>query len=276
MPDLDDELVNLELQPRARCAAPASCIPAWCGTSPTLPSIPRAVGADAARTLERQRSEFLKDAWAHGERFLRGPQAAYAARLRQANQPVRGEVPAEPGSQSQRFTQAPARRHAHACRRGALPGAVDRCRPPHVAQPQPAVHGHGDVGPGPRLVRASVARRSRSIPEQPERTALDLFDRLRLREPFAHAFAALGFEGEEAWRVAARIKVLLLIGAGVGKEQAAGVPPEPALSLPKGLASGTGEGKPESGDPASPAREPSPLAPALWLDPDCALALRRP
>ncbi len=53
--------------------------------------------------------------------------------------------------------------------------------------------------------------------EKPERVALDLFDRLRLREPFAHAFAALGFEGEEGWRVAARIKVVLLIGAGVGR-----------------------------------------------------------
>ena len=46
--------------------------------------------------------------------------------------------------------------------------------------------------------------------ENPERVALDLFDRLRLREPFAQAFAALGFEGEEGWRVAARIKVVLL------------------------------------------------------------------
>ena len=39
--------------------------------------------------------------------------------------------------------------------------------------------------------------------------ALDFFDQLRLREPFAQAFAALGFEGEEGWRVAARIKVVL-------------------------------------------------------------------
>jgi len=53
----------------------------------------------------------------------------------------------------------------------------------------------------------------------PARVALDLFDRLRLREPFAQAFAALGFEGEEAWRVAARVKVGLLTRAGVGKLQ---------------------------------------------------------
>ena len=56
--------------------------------------------------------------------------------------------------------------------------------------------------------------------ENPERMALDLFDRLRLREPFAQAFGALGFEGEEGWRVAARIKVVLLSEAGIGKDQA--------------------------------------------------------
>jgi len=54
---------------------------------------------------------------------------------------------------------------------------------------------------------------------EPGACGLDLFDRLRLREPFAQAFGALGFEGEEGWRVAARIKVLLLTGAGVGQEK---------------------------------------------------------
>jgi hypothetical protein len=47
--------------------------------------------------------------------------------------------------------------------------------------------------------------------EDSQRTALDLFDRLRLREPLAQAFNALGLEGEEGWRAAARIKILLLI-----------------------------------------------------------------
>jgi hypothetical protein len=73
--------------------------------------------------------------------------------------------------------------------------------------------------------------------------ALDLFDRLRLREPFALAFEALGYEGEAAWRVAARIKVVLLTGAGVGRAEAA----EEAEAV---------EG------------ERVTLAPALWLDPD--------
>jgi hypothetical protein len=76
------------------------------------------------------------------------------------------------------------------------------------------------------------------------RVALDLFDRLRLREPFAKAFAALGFEGEEAWRVAARVKVGLLTGAGVGEPQEASTE---AATVSDGRVA---------------------LLPALWLDPD--------
>jgi hypothetical protein len=76
------------------------------------------------------------------------------------------------------------------------------------------------------------------------RVALDLFDRLRLREPFAKAFAALGFEGEEAWRVAARVKVGLLTGAGVGEPQK------------------------ESAEAATVSDGRVALLPALWLDPD--------
>jgi hypothetical protein len=99
-------------------------------------------------------------------------------------------------------------------------------------------------------------------PEQPERTALDLFDRLRLREPFAHALAALGFEGEEAWRVAARIKVLLLANAGIGKPRDASPAPkiETAAETPSRQAS-----EPE---PSTARDEKVTLAPALWLDPD--------
>ena len=78
----------------------------------------------------------------------------------------------------------------------------------------------------------------------PARVALDLFDRLRLREPFAQAFTALGFEGEEAWRVAARVKVGLLTGAGVGKSQEK---PTEAATVSDGRVA---------------------LLPALWLDPD--------
>jgi len=93
----------------------------------------------------------------------------------------------------------------------------------------------------------------------PEPIALDLFDRLRLREPFAEVFAALGFEGEEAWRVAARVKVGLLVEAGAGKKAEAA------------LAKGTDEtkGVETSASPQAPTQgEEPPISFALWLDPD--------
>jgi hypothetical protein len=59
-------------------------------------------------------------------------------------------------------------------------------------------------------------------PDDINRTALDLFDRLRLREPLAQAFNALGLEGEQGWRGAARIKVLLIVESRAGASAKAG------------------------------------------------------
>ena len=54
-----------------------------------------------------------------------------------------------------------------------------------------------------------------------KQTALELFDRLRLRTPLAEAFQATGLEGEEGWRAAARLKILLMVEAGAGKQPVA-------------------------------------------------------
>jgi hypothetical protein len=117
--------------------------------------------------------------------------------------------------------------------------------------------------------------------ENPERVALDLFDRLRLREPFAQAFGALGFEGEESWRVAARIKVLLLTGAGVGqrKEPVVATGASPAVAdAPEDVYESTAaeaELAIPASDPVSIGAEPTAsgeervaISPDLWLDPD--------
>jgi hypothetical protein len=117
--------------------------------------------------------------------------------------------------------------------------------------------------------------------ENPERVALDLFDRLRLRETFAQAFAALGFEGEEGWRVAARIKVVLLTGAGVGREKKPEVAAEaspPVADAPEDVYESTAaeaelaipasDPAPVSGEPQAIEEERVAIAPDLWLDPD--------
>ena len=126
---------------------------------------------------------------------------------------------------------------------------------------------------GPVLAWCVLQLLAESIDKtRPERTALDLFDRLRLREPFARALAALGFEGEEAWRVAARIKVLLLVNAGIGKESAGGSKqPEPASTpvakpqIRRRAAAVAPAAAPESSRTYA---EKLALPPALWLDPD--------
>ncbi|MBZ5647344.1 MAG: alpha-amylase [Acidobacteriia bacterium] len=43
----------------------------------------------------------------------------------------------------------------------------------------------------------------------PTHAAAEIFDALRLREPMAEAFSALGFAGEERWRAAARVRAAL-------------------------------------------------------------------
>ena len=275
VPDLADELVNLELRP-VHDALRKFLDPNLVRRFADVAEHPRVVIAERNKKIERQRSEFLKHAWAQGEAFLRLAQAAYAERLRKENQPVRGETPAEPALQSLRFTQ--------------LLRAAMRMPVVEALFPAPWTAAARRVLPssspqftatemwGPVLAWCVLRLLAESIdPAQPERTALDLFDRLRLREPFAHAFTAHGFEGEEAWRVAARIKVLLLTGAGVGKEQEP-VPPaeveEAAAEAPArqavGLSAAADAAREEEPEPAMPQLEIErvALAPALWLDPD--------
>jgi hypothetical protein len=136
---------------------------------------------------------------------------------------------------------------------------------------------------------------------QPGRVALDLFDRLRLREPLGHAFTALGFKGEEAWRAAARLKVLLLAIKDAGEAQETAVATNTdssseTFNAPELVVSSVGELDSEIADgqtslsisqpsvrvfssmgsregkaaPATPqCHEEAPaVAPVLWLDPD--------
>ncbi len=144
---------------------------------------------------------------------------------------------------------------------------------------------------GPLLAWCVLQMLASSIdPDVPESTALDLFDRLRLREPLAQAFAALGLEGEESWRAAARIKILLLTEANVGQTQAeettTKVPRPTASTSPSAVAealvaaskaSEPAPGQPQAegdkpkakgSEPASEGEKKSALPPALWLDPD--------
>ena len=261
VPDVNDELVNLELSP-VHSALREFLEPAAVRHFADMAEHPRAAAIEANKVTDQQRSEFLVDAWLRGQKFLRAAQAAYAVRLKKEGQPVRGEVPAEPVVQSRTF----AKRLRAAMR---IPQVEALFRTPWTAAarrmlPSPSPQYAATEMWGPVLGWCLLELLAESVDaEEPERTALDLFDRLRLREPFAHAFAALGFEGEEAWRVAARIKVLLLTGAGVGKE------PETAEeTASKASASGSGAAQPPAPETGQAREETVALAPRLWLDPD--------
>ena len=73
-------------------------------------------------------------------------------------------------------------------------------------------------------------------PENSERTAVDLFDRLRLREPLAQAFHALGLEGEAGWRAASRLKAILLMDCETCEAPRTPKRPTPAASGKKAAA----------------------------------------
>ena len=94
--------------------------------------------------------------------------------------------------------------------------------------------------------------------ENAAETALALFDRLRLREPLALAFQALGIEGENGWRAAARVKVLLLVEASAAAAETA-------------LAEIDDDSPAESGVVAEESEKTTAesfFPPALWVDPD--------
>ena len=272
VPSLYDELVNLELRP-VHDALRELLDPGMVRRLGDLAEHPRAVAPDGVRKPAQERNKFLKQAWQCGERFLRAAQAGYAARLGQAARPIGGE-PAEADALQQDFS-----RRLRAAMR--LPQVEALFPVPWSAAarrmlPSPSPQFTATAMWGPVLGWCALELLAEAIdPAEPERTALDLFDRLRLREPFAHAFAALGFEGQEAWRVAARIKVLLLTGAGVATLNEDAPPPESEVRAgAPGLASERAETEP-SNVKAQPAPEPlrtpeekTMLAPALWLDPD--------
>jgi hypothetical protein len=217
---------------------------------------------------------------------LRAAQSAYAVRLRHAVEPAPSARPADPALQAHAFNKL-LRAAMHMPAVEALFAAPWTAAARRVL-PSPSPQLTATEMWGPVLAWCVLQWLAESVDvgkngvAQPERTALDLFDRLRLREPFGHAFTALGFHGEEAWRVAARIKVLLLTDASESQEVADVAEVESAAA--PGLAPDTAEAKTASasapglnaeageGKTASPAPQPEEdqvaLAHALWLDPD--------
>jgi glycosidase len=239
--NLDDALVNLELQSvhdALRSLLDSGIVRLFAD----LAEHPRTLAVGVNKKIEIERAEYFEDAWARCESFLRGSQKAYLAR---AGKEAGGIQPANPS-----LLRAAYRARLRSAMR--IPAVEALFSAPWTAAarcmlPNPSPQLTATAMWGPVLGWCALELLAESIDaENSERIALDIFDRLRLREPFAQAFTALGFEGEEGWRVAARVKVGLLTWAGVGK------PEEPTAAT----------------EPASFTAERVALSPALWLDPD--------
>jgi glycosidase len=278
--DLEDALIRFELRP-AHDALRRLLEPALVRHLADLAE--RApVGPEKRKALELLREDFFQDAWKRCREFLREAQTFYCSHG--------GHSPAAAGANPALLEERFHERVRAAMRIPALeslfpepwPVAARRVLPSQSPQltatamwgpvlawsllellaesvsapasatggpslgpyPPASATGEPSVGPYPPPSRLGL-----------QRTALDLFDRLRLREPLANAFQSLGFESEESWRVAARIKVALLIEAGVF---AGAEPALPAEALPA---------RPSLPQPL-PERPIPILSPALWQDPD--------
>jgi len=232
VPSLDDELVNLELQP-VHDALRKIVGPAFVHRFADLAEQPRTASIDTHKITETERDEFLDRAWPESEALLRAAQASYGVHLRNED---------EPGAASERADRALQEESRRLLRAAMHIPVIEPLFPAPWSAAARRVLPSGSPQLtatamwGPVIAWCALELLAGSIdPAHAARVAVDLFDRLRLRAPLAHAFAALGFEGEEAWRVAARIKVLLLVRAGIGRPEEAQPNMASSLILPAAL-----------------------------------------
>ena len=278
--NLDDALVRMELQP-THDALRVQLEPGLVRLFADLAEHPRTLAVGINTGIEAERTEFFEAAWTRCENFLRHAQTAYCTLTGNS-----GVQPANPSLLRAAYRQ----RLRSAMRIPALENLFPA--PWTVAArrmlPSPSPQLTATAMWGPVLGWCMLELLAESIDaENAERVALDLFDRLCLREPFAQAFTALGFEGEEGWRVAARIKVVLLTGARVGQPTEEVVAAEIPDSGSQPCQGTTSPGSPSTGlrrwggssvVPQTTQNESRALAPecnalptlwpALWLDAD--------
>ncbi len=216
VPSLEDALVDMELQPVYE-SVHALLDQDMIRLLTDLAEHPRATAGNGTmsaaldRKLNRKRSELFNVAWTRCEAFLRIAQGAY--RSRTGLQPDM----TMPGLLGPSFRE----RLSAAMR---IPVVETLFPKPWTAAarrvlPSPSPQMTATAMWAPIIAWCALETLADSINAQKsEEIALDLFDRLRLRQPLAESFNRLGFEGEAGWRAAARIKVVLLAEAEAVKQ----------------------------------------------------------
>jgi hypothetical protein len=282
--DLDNALANLELEPVHQALrqqldpALLNQLAAWAEASRAaataeLQTAKRRTRTAKTQTAKRQISsgsylprpvgELFDRAWLRCENFLRLAQKAYRVRLgREAAQPVQSAPPTDPSLLGPVF-----RERLRAALR--IPAMEALFPAPWPAAARRVLPTSSSLCPaaalwGPVLGWCALELLAESLDaENPARAALELFDRLRLREPVAQAFQTLGLEGEEGWRAAARIKVALLAAASAGKPEKVKTPAAPEAPAITPATAEVSETEKKSLPLLWPFLWPSP-----WSDPD--------
>jgi len=265
VPNLEDELIKLALRP-AHDALRRLLDPALVRILAELSEHPQAArGSEKQKNVDLQKEEFFETAWIRSQDFLRESQVAYRARK---GEPL-AVRPTNPALLARKFRER-------------VRAAMDI---PALESlfPTPWKDGARRLLPslspeliataiwGPVLSWCVLELLAESIDaEKPERAALDLFDRLRLREPLAHSYLSLGLKGDESWRATARVKVALLVEAGVYAPEAPSTPHERVETVPiDGVAaSATATSAAPAKAPRERKRATPNLSPILWDDAD--------
>jgi glycosidase len=205
VPSLDEALINLELRP-VHDALRAALDPHLVHLLAELAEPAQIAGTPAKKTNGKAQIAFVERAWSACTGLLAAALPAYARRS--GNAPAIHASDADSTAPTFRKfvrgatllpsleTLFPAKWPARA--RRMLPSANPQL-------PSTAIW-------GPVLAWILIEIVAEAVDSShKERLAVELFDRLRLREPLAQAFHALGLEGEEGWRAAARIYALLRV-----------------------------------------------------------------
>ena len=209
VPSLEEALIDLELQP-VHNALRALLDQDMVRKLSDLAEHPRTTAGNGTvsvavdRKQNRKRSELFNVAWTRSEAFIRAAQAAWQSRTGAQ------KAPTLPGLLGPAFRE----RMSAAMR---IPVVEALSPEPWTAAarrvlPSPSPQMTATAMWGPIVAWCALQTLAESLnAEEPEKTAMEVFDSIRLRTPLAEAFAGLGFEGEAGWRAAARIKILVLV-----------------------------------------------------------------
>jgi glycosidase len=274
VPDLEDALESLELQP-VHLALRSLLDPELVRQLAGLAEHPH-VAVAAERKSTRDRNEFLELAWARCEVLLQTAQTAFESR--RSGTRDAGATRPEVGVDGHAFRD---------CLRTTMriPVVEGYFPTPWTPAARRVLPSSSPLHPstamwGPIFGWCALELLARSVDAQkPEQAALDIFDRLRLREPFAQAFSSLGIEGEDGWRAAARIKVLLLDRAGVGETEKGPAKTSERVHEPAAPKTKTSDATQIANEKmlvwtganveeAETRTNKTAFAPGLWLDPD--------